>query len=119
MRVRWVIFGYMFAFAFIIYLQRTSFSVTAVQMMPEDPPTFGKGMWFVKLNTELEGAKSVEAIEMVVAHELAHRVLGHRAGAGISVKDEKAANHLIRRWNFFIEPLFDDVIIDKTAGATA
>ncbi len=35
MRVRWVMFGYMFAFAFIIYLQRTSFSVTAVQMMPE------------------------------------------------------------------------------------
>ncbi len=35
MRVRWVIFGYMFAFAFVIYLQRTSFSVTAVQMMPE------------------------------------------------------------------------------------
>jgi ACS family glucarate transporter-like MFS transporter len=35
MRVRWVIFSYMFAFAFVIYLQRTSFSVTAVQMMPE------------------------------------------------------------------------------------
>ncbi len=34
-RVRWVMFGYMFAFAFVIYLQRTSFSVTAVQMMPE------------------------------------------------------------------------------------
>ena len=35
LRVRWIIFGYMFAFAFIIYLQRTSSSVTAVQMMPE------------------------------------------------------------------------------------
>jgi MFS transporter, ACS family, glucarate transporter len=35
LRVRWSIFGYMFAFAFVIYLQRTSFSVTAVQMMPE------------------------------------------------------------------------------------
>lgn len=35
LRVRWVMFGYMFAFAFVIYLQRTSFSVTAVQMMPE------------------------------------------------------------------------------------
>ena len=34
-RVRWIIFGYMFAFAFIVYLQRTSFSVAAVQMMPE------------------------------------------------------------------------------------
>lgn len=34
-RVRWVIFGYLFAFAFLIYLQRTSFSVAAVQMMPE------------------------------------------------------------------------------------
>jgi MFS transporter, ACS family, glucarate transporter len=35
MRVRWIIFAYMFAFAFVIYLQRTSFTVTAVQMMPE------------------------------------------------------------------------------------
>lgn len=34
-RVRWIIFSYMFAFAFVIYLQRTSFSVAAVQMMPE------------------------------------------------------------------------------------
>ena len=34
-RVRWIIFGYMFAFAFMAYLQRTSFSVAAVQMMPE------------------------------------------------------------------------------------
>ncbi len=34
-RVRWVIFTYLFAFAFLAYLQRTSFSVTAVQMMPE------------------------------------------------------------------------------------
>ena len=35
LRVRWLIFGYMFAFAFDLYLKRTSFSVTAVQMMPE------------------------------------------------------------------------------------
>ena len=35
LRVRWVIFTYLFGFAFILYLQRTSFSVAAVQMMPE------------------------------------------------------------------------------------
>lgn len=34
-RVRWVIFTYLFGFAFVAYLQRTSFSITAVQMMPE------------------------------------------------------------------------------------
>ena len=34
-RVRWVIFTYLFGFAFVNYLQRTSFSVSAVQMMPE------------------------------------------------------------------------------------
>src|SRR5258708_6222879 len=34
-RVRWVIFAYLFGFAFLAYLQRTSFSVTAVQMMEE------------------------------------------------------------------------------------
>lgn len=34
-RVRWVMLAYLFGFAFIIYNQRTSFSVAAVQMMPE------------------------------------------------------------------------------------
>ncbi len=35
LRVRWVVFTYLFAFAFVAYVQRTSFSVAAVQMMPE------------------------------------------------------------------------------------
>ena len=34
-RVRWVILAYLFGFAFVAYMQRTSFSVAAVQMMPE------------------------------------------------------------------------------------
>lgn len=34
-RVRWIIFAYLFAFSFIAYLQRQSFSIAAVQIMPE------------------------------------------------------------------------------------
>src|SRR5262249_21198664 len=34
-RVRWIVFTYLFAFSFIAYMQRTSFSVAAVQIMPE------------------------------------------------------------------------------------
>ena len=34
-RVRWVMLAYLFGFAFVVYMQRTSFSVAAVQMMPE------------------------------------------------------------------------------------
>ena len=34
-RVRWVIFAYLFAFSFIAYLQNESFSIAAVQIMPE------------------------------------------------------------------------------------
>jgi sugar phosphate permease len=35
LRVRWVMLAYLFGFAFIAYMQRTSFSVAAAQMMPE------------------------------------------------------------------------------------
>lgn len=35
LRVRWVILSYLFGFAFVAYMQRTSFSVAAAQMMPE------------------------------------------------------------------------------------
>jgi len=34
-RVRWVMLAYLFGFAFIAYMQRTSFSVASAQMMPE------------------------------------------------------------------------------------
>jgi len=34
-RVRWVILAYLFGFAFVAYMQRTSFSVAAERMMPD------------------------------------------------------------------------------------
>jgi len=34
-RVRWVIFGFLFAFTFAAYVQRTAISVAAVPMMPQ------------------------------------------------------------------------------------
>ena len=35
LRVRWVILAYLFGFAFVAYMQRTSFSVAAERMMPD------------------------------------------------------------------------------------
>ncbi len=35
LRVRWVMLAYLFGFAFVAYMQRTSFTVAAAQMMPE------------------------------------------------------------------------------------
>ena len=72
---------------------------SGIYVMPDDPPTFTKGMWIVKLNTELNEGKDVEAIEGVVFHELAHRVLGHEGGH-FSIEVEKEANHLVKKWGF-------------------
>lgn len=70
-----------------------------IKLLTDDPPTFMKGFYLVKLSTELEEAE-VEVAEAIVAHELAHRVLGH-SGSGNYTKDmESAANGLIKEWGF-------------------
>ncbi len=66
---------------------------------PHDPPTFTKGVWIIKLSTELEDAKDVDAVQGVVLHELAHFVLDHHEGV-FNQQHEKDANHLVRKWGF-------------------
>lgn len=72
---------------------------SGIYVLPEDPPTFTKGIWIVKLNTALNDAKDVEAIEGVIFHELGHRVLDHEGGK-FSVEIEKEVNRLVKKWGF-------------------
>lgn len=69
-------------------------------VLPDDPPTFAKGLWVIKLNTELNEADSFAQIEGVVAHELAHRALGHSADEDYDETIEMQANKLIIEWGF-------------------
>ncbi len=62
-----------------------------------DPPTFTKGFWLIKLSAELEEAEDIGAIEGVVAHELAHRVLKH-SHESYSPEMEVKADSLVNKW---------------------
>lgn len=73
---------------------------SGVEVEPGDPPTFSRGIWIVKLNFDLEKIAGREAIEAIVAHELAHRVLKKNPGLADSPDAEKSANHLIQAWGF-------------------
>jgi len=67
---------------------------------PDDAPCCMKGFTLIKLSTGLDQAGAQSAIEGIVAHELAHRVLEHfRKGAG-SCKAEREANALVKQWGF-------------------
>ncbi len=67
----------------------------------DDAPTFTKGMTIIKLSTELEDAESVESIEGVVLHELAHRFLEHAKKKDLAVcQREMEANQLVKEWGF-------------------
>ena len=68
-----------------------------IYMEPDDPPTFTKGVWIVKLSTELNDSNDIPAIEGVIAHEIAHFVLGHQP-EGLNLKQEKEANALVNKW---------------------
>ena len=73
---------------------------SAIYSMPDDPPTFQKGVYIMKLNADMEQASDVAAIEGVIAHELAHRVLGHLHLDNATEQVERDANNLIKEWGF-------------------
>ncbi len=54
----------------------------------------------IKLSMGLGIAKTPSAIEGVVAHELAHRVLDHVRNGKVSCQAEREANALIKQWGF-------------------
>ncbi len=68
-------------------------------ILEDDPPTFTEGLYFVKLSAELEVSGSVNDIVGVVAHELAHRMLGHSSSKYTELMEEEA-NNLVRNWGF-------------------
>ncbi len=68
--------------------------------LPDDAPAFQDGLTLIKLSTALNGASNQQAIEGVIAHELAHRVLEHVKHGKRSCAAEREANALIKQWGF-------------------
>ncbi len=68
-----------------------------IVMLDDDPPTFTKGLYVIKLKTDLD-EYPVKA-KAIVAHELAHAYLGH-SGTHNSTNEEKIANTLVFHWGF-------------------
>lgn len=71
-----------------------------ISVLPDDIPAFQEGMTLIKLSTELEGVDEPQAIEGVVAHELAHRFLEHAHKKTERCQREREANRLIQTWGF-------------------
>jgi hypothetical protein len=65
-----------------------------------DPPCCAQGFTILKLGLALEHPGEVGAIEGVVAHELAHRVLDHIRTGNTGCDAERQANALIKKWGF-------------------
>ena len=67
---------------------------------PKDPPCCQEGFTLIKLGQGLGLAKTTTAIEGVVAHEIAHRVLEHIKKGNVNCDAERASNRLIKQWGF-------------------
>lgn len=65
-----------------------------------EPPCCQEGFTIIKLGQGLGIATTPEAIEGVVAHEIAHRVLEHIKKGNVNCNAERAANKLIKQWGF-------------------
>jgi len=75
-------------------------SSSEIMTVPDDVPAFQNGFTLIKLGTGLEQAADPRAIEGVVAHELAHRVLDHIKHRKTTCDAEREANALIKTWGF-------------------
>ncbi len=67
---------------------------------PNTPPCCQEGFTIIKLGQGLGIAKTPEAIEGIVAHEIAHRVLEHIKNGNVNCDAEREANRLIKKWGF-------------------
>lgn len=74
-----------------------------ISSLPDDPPAFQDGFTLIKLSTGLNAAADPKAIEGVIAHEIAHRVLDHVKHGKRSCEAEREANNLIKQWGFGAE----------------
>ena len=64
----------------------------------DDPPTFVKGFFLVNLGDELNSSSNIQAIEGVIYHEIAHRVLENLRSDREVCDLEREANQLIKAW---------------------
>ncbi len=78
-------------------------SSTEFLVGPNDPPCCQEGFTLIKLGQGLGIAKATQAIEGVVAHEIAHRILEHIKNGNVDCNAERAANQLIQQWGFTTE----------------
>lgn len=68
--------------------------------LPDDAPAFQDGLTIIKLSTGLNETQNQHAIEGVLAHEIAHRVLEHVRNGKRTCEAEREANAKIREWGF-------------------
>lgn len=73
-----------------------------VIMTEEDKPAYQEGMTLILISDALSDG-TPEAIQGIVAHELAHRVLEHIRTGHTSCTAEREANALIKSWGFVKE----------------
>ncbi|HBR14395.1 MAG TPA: hypothetical protein DD723_02485 [Candidatus Omnitrophica bacterium] len=67
---------------------------------PDDPPAFGQGFYLIKVGDAMNDVSDPQAIEGVLLHEIAHRVLNHLQAGVLSCEQEREANRLVKRWGF-------------------
>ena len=65
-----------------------------------EPPCCRQGFTMLKLGLSLDQAQTPAAIEGVIAHELAHRVLDHIRKGNVNCAAERQSNALIKQWGF-------------------
>jgi len=71
-----------------------------IRTFPDDAPAFMDGLTIVKLSVEMNKARDVQAIEGVILHEIAHRVLKHSLVQVYSKEYERAANQQVIDWGY-------------------
>jgi len=67
-------------------------------VLEDDAPTFTNGFYMIKISDALVESHNQQAIEGVILHEIAHRVLEHTKVQKPSCELEKEANHLVQDW---------------------
>jgi hypothetical protein len=84
------------------YDSGTARFASSAEIIVEDneKPCCQKGFTIIKLGMALNLAETPEAIEGVIAHELAHRVLDHVKKGKVNCTAEREANALIKQWGF-------------------
>ena len=66
----------------------------------DEPQSFQNGFYLIILNDELNNASSIEAVEGIILHEIAHPYLEHFLNPAPGCELEREANRLVKSWGF-------------------